>query len=245
MILAIRDLVVSYGAIRALQGVTVELAAGELVSIVGPNGAGKSSLLRAVSGLIPASGGAVIFDGQAITRTPTHKRVAMGLLQVPEGRAILQGMTVEENLRIAYEHGRETRGEPDVFAEIFVLFAILAERRHQRAGTLSGGEQQMLAIARALVARPSVLLLDEPSLGLAPLIARDVFRVIASLRERGVSILLVEQNVRAALRIADRAYVLQQGRVVAQGPAREVAARPEILGAYLGVRQDGDASSHG
>ena len=237
MILEIRDLAVSYGAIRALQGVTIGVGDGELVSIVGPNGAGKSSLLRALSGLVQAAGGTIVFQGAEITRTPSHRRVALGLVQVPEGRAILQGMTIEENLRIAFEHGRETRGEAEVFDEIFALFAILAERRRQRAGTLSGGEQQMLALARALVARPSLLLLDEPSLGLAPLVVRDVFRVIAALRTRGVAILLVEQNVRAALRIADRAYVLEQGRVVAEGAAREVAARPEILGAYLGVRQ--------
>ena len=234
--LRVEGLAVSYGPIRAIRGVTIEVAAGELVSVVGPNGAGKSTLLRALSGLVPVAGGAIRFDDAEISREPSHTRVSRGLVQVPEGRGILQGMTIAENLKVAFENGRETRNEREVLGEIFALFPILAERRHQRAGTLSGGEQQMLALARALVARPRLLLLDEPSLGLAPLIVREVFRLIMTLRARGVSVLLVEQNVREALKVADRAYVLELGRVIAAGPARELAGRDEILGAYLGRR---------
>jgi branched-chain amino acid transport system ATP-binding protein len=235
MILSVENLVVSYGPIRALHGVSVALQPGEMVSIVGPNGAGKTTLMRAISGLIPVVSGEIMMQGAPITREPTHRRVSRGLLQVPEGRAILQAMTVRENLQIAFEHGGKTRTQPAAMADMFALFPILASRRQQRAGTLSGGEQQMLALARALLAEPKVLLLDEPSLGLAPLVMREVFRVIASLRQRGVSVLLVEQNVREALKVADRGYVLELGRVVAEGPAAELADRPEILGAYLGV----------
>ena len=235
-ILRVENLAVSDGPIRALHGVSVALQLGELVSIVGPNGAGKTTLMRAISGLIPVAGGEILMNGAPITRQPTHKRVAGGLLQVPEGRAILQAMTVWENLQIAFEHGSSSRPQPEAMAEMFALFPILASRRQQRAGTLSGGEQQMLALARALLAEPKVLLLDEPSLGLAPLMMREVFRVIASLRQRGVSVLLVEQNVREALKVADRGYVLELGRVVAAGTAAELADRREILAAYLGVR---------
>ncbi len=235
MMLEVKDLAVAYGPIRAVQGVNIRVGEGELVSVVGPNGAGKSTLLRCLSGLVRAAGGEIIFRGNNITRLPTHKRVELGLVQVPEGRAILQNMSVLENLLIAFEHGRDDRIQSVALSEVLELFPILSERRNQRAGTMSGGEQQMLALARGLIAGPNLVLLDEPSLGLAPLITREVFRRIEDLRRRGVSILLVEQNVREALRIADRAYVLELGRIATEGPARELAEHPEILRAYLGV----------
>ncbi len=235
MILEVKNLSVAYGPIRAVRDVTINVAEGELVSVVGPNGAGKSSLLRCLSGIVRSAGGEVIFAGASITRAPTYRRIAQGLVQVPEGRAILQNMSVLENLVIAFEHGRDQRPRDAAIGEALALFPILRERRDQRAGTMSGGEQQMLALARGFVANPRLLLLDEPSLGLAPLITREVFRRIEDLRSRGVSILLVEQNVREALRIADRAYILELGRVAAEGPARELAGRPEIMHAYLGI----------
>jgi branched-chain amino acid transport system ATP-binding protein len=235
MILEVKNLSVAYGPIRAVRDVTINVAEGELVSVVGPNGAGKSSLLRCLSGIVRSAGGEVIFAGVSITRAPTYRRIAQGLVQVPEGRAILQSMSVLENLVIAFEHGRDQRPRNVAIDEALALFPILHQRRDQRAGTMSGGEQQMLALARGFVANPKLLLLDEPSLGLAPLITREVFRRIQDLRSRGVSILLVEQNVREALRIADRAYVLELGRVAAAGPARELAGRSEIMHAYLGI----------
>jgi branched-chain amino acid transport system ATP-binding protein len=235
MILEVKNLSVAYGPIRAVRHVTINVAEGELVSVVGPNGAGKSSLLRCLSGIVRSTGGEVVFAGETITRAPSYRRVAEGLVQVPEGRAILQNMSVLENLIIAFEHGRDRRPRDVAIDEALALFPILHERRDQRAGTMSGGEQQMLALARGLVANPKLLLLDEPSLGLAPLITREVFRRIQDLRSRGVSILLVEQNVREALRIADRAYVLELGRVAAEGRARELMSRPEIMHAYLGI----------
>ncbi len=235
MILEVKNLSVAYGPIRAVRDVTINVAEGELVSVVGPNGAGKSSLLRCLSGIVRSAGGEVVFAGATITRAPSYRRIAQGLVQVPEGRAILQNMSVRENLIIAFEHGRDRRPRDVAIDEALALFPILHERRDQRAGTMSGGEQQMLALARGLVANPKLLLLDEPSLGLAPLITREVFRRIQDLRSRGVSILLVEQNVREALRIADRAYVLELGRVAAEGRARELMSRPEIMHAYLGI----------
>jgi branched-chain amino acid transport system ATP-binding protein len=235
MILEVKNLSVAYGPIRAVRDVTINVAEGELVSVVGPNGAGKSSLLRCLSGIVRSAGGEVVFAGATITRAPSYRRIAQGLVQVPEGRAILQNMSVRENLIIAFEHGRDRRPRDVAIDEALALFPILQERREQRAGTMSGGEQQMLALARGLVANPKLLLLDEPSLGLAPLITREVFRRIQDLRSRGVSILLVEQNVREALRIADRAYVLELGRVAAEGRARELMSRPEIMHAYLGI----------
>ena len=235
MILEVKNLSVAYGPIRAVRDVTINVAEGELVSVVGPNGAGKSSLLRCLSGIVRSAGGEVVFAGETITRAPSYRRIAQGLVQVPEGRAILQNMSVLENLIIAFEHGRDRRPRDVAVDEALALFPILHERRDQRAGTMSGGEQQMLALARGLVANPKLLLLDEPSLGLAPLITREVFRRIQDLRSRGVSILVVEQNVREALRIADRAYVLELGRVAAEGRARELMSRPEIMHAYLGI----------
>jgi branched-chain amino acid transport system ATP-binding protein len=235
MILEVKNLSVSYGPIRAVRGVSISVAPGELVGVVGPNGAGKSTLLRCLSGLVPAVEGEIVFRGDGMTRAPAHKRIERGLVQVPEGRAILQNMSVLENLLVAFEHGSDMRGQDVAMADVLDLFPILRERRNQRAGTMSGGEQQMLALARGLIAGPSLLLLDEPSLGLAPLITREVFHRILELGRRGISILLVEQNVREALRIADRAYVLELGRITAEGPARELAQRPEILRAYLGV----------
>lgn len=236
MILCIRNLEVAYGAVKALRGVSVNLARGEIVSVIGANGAGKSTMLRTVSGLMSPSAGNVLLEGQDITGLGSHGRVALGLLQVPEGRAILQNMSVAENLLVALEHGSNRRAGRTSILQTLKLFPQLSRHLEQRAGTLSGGQQQMLAIARALVSGPKVLLLDEPSLGLAPLVVLEVFRLIATLKERGTSILLVEQNVKQALAIADRAYVLELGRIKAEGRASEIASQVDILGSYLGTK---------
>jgi branched-chain amino acid transport system ATP-binding protein len=236
-LLRVDRLAVAYGPIRALHDVSIRVEEGELVSIIGPNGAGKSTLMRTLSGLMAPQRGEISLAGQDLIRLPSHKRFALGLVQVAEGRAILQRLTVHENLQLAFEHGRETRPPSAVFAEIYDRFALLAERRALLAGTLSGGEQQMLAIARALVAHPRLLLLDEPSLGLAPLMVKQVFRVISELRGAGTSILLVEQNVREALRVADRGYVLELGRIAAEGAGHEIISRPEVMRAYLGATE--------
>lgn len=224
-----------YGPVRAIHQVNLQVCAGELVAIVGGNGAGKTTLLHTLSGLHPASTGTVCFAGQDVTRWPPHRIVAAGICQVLEGRQVFAPLSVEDNLRLgAYrQHGdpvwlRETR------EWVYTLFPILAERRHQPAGTLSGGQQQMLAIGRALLGRPRLLLLDEPSMGLAPLLVEEIFRVIVELNSRGVTVLLVEQNARAALTIARRGYILETGRIAKTAPAAELLADDDVRRAYLG-----------
>jgi branched-chain amino acid transport system ATP-binding protein len=223
-----------YGNVEALKGVDLDVAEGEIVTLIGANGAGKSTLLMTVCGVVPARFGAVHFAGHDITRLPTHAIVRLGVAQSPEGRRIFPRMSVIENLQM----GAGT-GDPAHFAadleRVLDLFPILRQRRYQRGGTLSGGEQQMLAIARALMSRPKLLLLDEPSLGLAPLVARQIFTAIAALNQRdGVTVLLVEQNAHHALRLAHRGYVLQTGRIVLQGSGRDLLADREVRAAYLG-----------
>ncbi len=237
--LTIDQLQVHYGAIHALKGVSLTVHAGEVVTIIGGNGAGKSTLMKAVSGLEPASGGRIVFDGQDLARLPAHRRVALGIAQSPEGRQVFADQTVRDNLLLgAYlRPARDPQIEADIEADIeaqFATFPRLRERQHQFAGTLSGGEQQMLAIARALMARPRLLLLDEPSLGLAPLIVKEIFAVIRALKERGVTILLVEQMANQALKVADRAYVLKTGEITSSGTAQAMLADPAVREAYLG-----------
>ena len=223
----------SYGAIEALKGVDIAVEAGEIVTLIGANGAGKSTLLMTICGNPAPAAGRILFEGKDISRLAPHETAALGIAQVPEGRRIFPRLTVEENLRLGAVLGDPAHYETDL-AEAHVLFPILKERRAQRAGTLSGGEQQMLAIARAMMSRPRLLLLDEPSLGLAPLIIRRIFEVIGQLNQtRRMTILLVEQNAYHALKLAHRGYVLAQGRIVLAGSGQELLANPEVRSAYL------------
>jgi len=232
--LELRDVHVYYGHIHALKGISLTVEEGELVTIIGSNGAGKTTTLMTISGLLRPRQGSIRYNGHDLTRMAPHEIVQAGISHCPEGRQIFGGLTVAENLIL----GAYNRGDRRAIARdqewVESLFPILAERRHQLAGTLSGGEQQMLAIARALMSRPSVLLLDEPSLGLAPLLVERIFEVIQTLRDQGVTILLVEQNAYQALRVADRAYVLETGQVKLQGPAQDLARDAAVKEAYLG-----------
>jgi branched-chain amino acid transport system ATP-binding protein len=227
----------AYGSVLALRGVDLEVRGGELVALIGSNGAGKSTLLRVLSGVHPALAGRVLHQGADITRTPSHERVARGMVHVPEGRQVFGILTVEDNLRLG-AHTRPRREMEEGLARVFELFPVLAGRRRQRAGTLSGGEQQMLALGRALMGRPALLLLDEPSMGLAPRLVAALFEVVESLRARGVTMLLVEQNAHAALSIADRGYVLESGRVTLEGPGRELLGTEAVRAAYLGIHEE-------
>ena len=241
-LLEIRDLSVSYGGIPAIEGLSLSVAAGEIVTVIGPNGAGKSTLLNAVMGILPARGH-VGFDGMALGTTDVSARVQAGMSLVPEKRELFASMTVEDNLRLGFYRFRaQGRGAMAAgLEEIFALFPRLKERRGQDAGTLSGGERQMLAMGRALMAKPRLLMLDEPSLGLAPRIVRDVFHTITGLRRTGVAILLIEQNARAALQVADHAFVLETGRVTLAGDSATLAADPRIVEMYLGQTKAGSA----
>jgi branched-chain amino acid transport system ATP-binding protein len=232
-ILSVADLRVSYGRVEAVRGVSFTAEQGSLVTLVGANGAGKSSVINAVSGMLRPAGGRITFEGADVTRTPAHKLVARGLVQVPEGRQILSTLTIEENLRMGAWHTGSTAQQS--IDAMYDRFPVLAQRRALPAGALSGGEQQMLAIARALVAKPTVMLMDEPSMGLAPKIVDEVFRVIGEIRASGTTVVLVEQNARRALRAADHGYVLQTGSIVHSGPAAELLADERIVEAYLGI----------
>jgi branched-chain amino acid transport system ATP-binding protein len=237
MSLEVAGLEVAYGAVKALHGVSLRVEPGEIVAVIGANGAGKTTLLRAISGLLRPSAGRIRLDGQEITGWPPERIVALGVIQIPERRQLFASMSVEDNLRLgAYlrlRRGERKAVEADL-ERVYALFPRLKERRRQTAGTLSGGEQQMLAIGRGLMASPRILLLDEPSLGLAPLLVQELFRIIADLRRQGLTLLLVEQNARQALRTADRAYVMETGRVVREGPAAALLEDPAIQAAYLG-----------
>ena len=231
--LTIHGLRSGYGKIEVLHDVDLTIERGQIVTLIGANGAGKTTLLKTISGLIRPTAGTIEFDGKSIVRRPPHKIVALGLSQVPEGRAILKRMTVLDNLRM----GAFTRSDAEIGRDIdavFERFPALAERRQQMAGTLSGGEQQMLAIGRALVARPSLLLLDEPSLGLAPKFITRIFLTLRELQKEGKTILLVEQNARQALQVADRGYVMERGRIVLSGSGQELLNMPEVQRTYLG-----------
>jgi branched-chain amino acid transport system ATP-binding protein len=236
--LKLESIRIAYGAIEAVKGVDLEVRAGEVVTIIGANGAGKSTLLKGIAGLEKVAGGRVLIDGKDCTDVPAHRRVGLGVALSPEGRGIFPDQTVRDNLLLG-AYSRATRGASDPAVQEslqreFKRFARLKEREHQVAGTLSGGEQQMLAMARALMSQPRLLLLDEPSLGLAPLIIAEIFRTIRSLRESGLTILLVEQMANQALKVADRAYVLETGCITAQGSGRELLNDPKVRAAYLG-----------
>jgi branched-chain amino acid transport system ATP-binding protein len=226
---------VGYGALTVLRDVSLHVESGEIVAIIGANGAGKSTLLKAISGLLPASRGQIWFQDREITRLPPHRIVAAGIAQVPEGRQVFAELSVADNLELgAFSWARGGGRAADELARVYALFPRLRERAAQQAGTLSGGEQQMLAIGRALMARPKLLLLDEPSLGLAPLVVRTIFDAIAQLKQAELAILLVEQNARAALAMADRAYVLETGRVVSEGTGRALLEDEQVQRSYLG-----------
>ena len=232
--LRVEGLDVYYGAVHALKGVSVRVEAGEIVTLIGANGAGKTTLLRTISGLVPAKAGRVEFEGRDITRVPAHEIVALGVSQSPEGRMVFANLSVEDNLELGAYRRKDRQGIQKDREDVFRLFPRLLERRRQLSGTLSGGEQQMLAIGRALMSRPRVLLLDEPSLGIAPLLVRDIFKTIVEINRRGVTVLLVEQNAHMALLIAKRGYVLETGRVVLEDEAANLAANDEVRAAYLG-----------
>jgi branched-chain amino acid transport system ATP-binding protein len=233
-VLSIEKLRSGYGRIEALHGVSLEVRGGEIVALLGANGAGKTTLLRTISGVQPTSAGEIRFEGQRIDRMPGHRRVTLGIAQVPEGRQLFTPLSVEDNLRL----GAWTRASADIGAEIarvFAMFPMLDALRHTAAGALSGGQQQMLAIGRALMAKPRLLLLDEPSMGLAPILVDQILAVVAELKKSGMTVLLVEQNASAALAIADRGYVIETGRITVGGDAAMLLADPRVQSGYLGV----------
>ncbi len=232
--LDVRDLDVQYDGIRALHRVSFTVLKGEIVTLIGANGAGKTSILRAISGLTPYTG-SIVFEGRDLQRVPAHQIVGMGIAHVPEGRGIFGNLTVQENLRLATWQRRDKEEIEIDYDRVFTIFPRLMERRDQPSGTLSGGEQQMLAVGRALMSRGRLLLLDEPSMGLAPRLVREIFRVIQDINQSGVTVLLVEQNANMALHIASRAYVLETGTVILSGAGRELLGDPRVKEAYLGA----------
>lgn len=233
-LLEVRDLHTSYGTIKALRGLSFRVEQGQVVSLIGANGAGKSTTLNSISGLLRPRSGRIHFDGQDITGWRADRVTAFGLVQVPEGRQVIATMSVLENLMLGAYRRRDGEAIEHDLQDIFRRFSRLYERRHQRAGSLSGGEQQMLAVGRAMMARPRLLTLDEPSMGLAPLLVNEVFALIADIKAQGTPILLVEQNARKALQVADYAYVLERGAVSHEGPAADLRQDPGIISAYLG-----------
>ena len=237
MKLEIRDLCVSYGGIRALKGISLSVEQGQIVTLIGANGAGKSTTLRAISGLERAQSGSITYGGEELTSLPAKEIVRRGIIHVPEGRRVFPDMTVAENLKIGAFLRRDTAGIADDIDYVYSLFPRLKERSWQPAGTLSGGEQQMLAVGRALMSRPKVLMMDEPSLGLAPLIVRDIFSIIRRLNDDGITVLLIEQNANAALRIADYGYVLETGTISLTGTGEELLRNSSVREAYLGKKR--------
>ena len=237
MILELQDLQVSYGGIQALKGISLKVEEGQIVTLIGANGAGKTTTLRAISGLEKAKAGKILYDGADITGKPSKYMVEKGLVMSPEGRRIFPDMTVLENLKI----GAYLRRDKDQIAKdlehMYELFPRLKERSWQMAGTLSGGEQQMLAVGRALMSKPRLLMLDEPSLGLAPLVVKDIFSIIRTIRDEGVTVLLIEQNANAALKVADYGYVMETGRITLEGTGAELLVDPQVRAAYLGKKK--------
>lgn len=236
--LEVRDLVVNYGKIRAVRGISLDVGKGEIVALIGANGAGKSSTMNAICGIVKTAAGTVRFEGKAITGRASHRVVRRGIVQVPEGRMIFAGLTIEENLLAGAYAARDRRGVRREMAAVLDIFPVLRQRLRDRASDLSGGQLQMLALARGMMAGPKLLLLDEPSLGLAPVAVREVFALVRDLRARGVTILLVEQNVRQALAIADRGYVLESGEIVLDGKAGDLLEHELLVGSYLGIARE-------
>ena len=236
-LLRVENLSVAYGAIQALHGIDLVIQEGEIVSLLGANGAGKSTALRAISRMIPINGGDIFYRDQSVKPIPPHKLVAMGIAHVPEGRGIFPNLTVQENLALAAWTQKDRGRLAASYEKVFRLFPRLAERRTQLGGTLSGGEQQMLAMGRALMTDCRLMLLDEPSMGLSPLLVKEVFRALQEINAQGMTLLLVEQNAHMALKIAHRGYVLENGRMVLEGPAAQLALDPRVKEAYLGVQK--------
>lgn len=232
--LQIEDLHVNYGGIHALKGVSIEVGAKEIVTLLGANGAGKSTTVRAVSGLAKAQAGAILFEGKPIKNIAPDKIQRLGLVHIPEGRKVFANLTIRENLLMGAYYTREKKRLNSLFGQVYDIFPVLASRGQQMAGTLSGGEQQMLAIGRALMSQPRLLMMDEPSLGLAPMIVADVFRIIEKIRSEGVTVFLIEQNANAALKIADYAFLLENGTIMLEGPGYELLRNPKVKQAYLG-----------
>lgn len=233
-LLELRQLDVAYGGIRAVRGLNLTVNPGELVALIGANGAGKSTTLRAVCGLVPAAAGEILYDGRSITGTPSYQLVRQGLVMVPEGRGIFGQLTIEENLAMGAYSRDDTDEIRRDMAHVLELFPRLGERLRQSAGTLSGGEQQMLAMGRAMMSRPQLLLLDEPSMGLAPLMVERIFEVIQNIADDGVTILLIEQNARLALEVSHRGYVMESGSMILEGPSQHLLDDPKVRAAYLG-----------
>ncbi|MCH5348007.1 MAG: ABC transporter ATP-binding protein [Oscillospiraceae bacterium] len=232
--LTIESLQVSYGVINAVKGVSFEVNKGEIIALIGANGAGKTTILHTITGLVPAKGGSVSFEGTELTKTPAHKIVSMGMAHVPEGRRIFQELTVLENLKMGAYTRKDKKEISDTLEMVYKRFPRLEERKSQIAGTLSGGEQQMLAMGRALMSHPQIILMDEPSMGLSPLYVSEIFDIIREVNEGGTTVLLVEQNAKKALSIANRAYVLETGNIVLSGDAKELMNNDSVKKAYLG-----------
>lgn len=234
MLLEFKNIVAAYGSITALKNVTFNVEEGQVVSLIGANGAGKTSTMRTITGLLKPSEGQVFFNGEDVTGLPTHKLVEKGISLVPEGRQIIEGLTVYENLEMGAYQRKDKEGVKEDIDRIYSIFPILNDRKDQLGGQLSGGQQQMLAIGRALMSKPKLLLLDEPSMGLAPLIVREIFDIVRRINEQGTTVLLVEQNAKKALEVAHYGYVLETGSMVLEGPAEEVMNNPRVKEAYLG-----------
>ncbi len=237
MLLELKNIVASYGNIKALKGISLSVEEGKIVTLIGANGAGKSTTMKTIMGVMKPGEGDILFEGKSIRGKKPYQIVSEGVVLVPEGRQILQTMTVAENLEMGAYQRKDKAGIAEDMEKVFAQFPRLKERAGQYGGTLSGGEQQMLAIGRAMMARPKVMLLDEPSMGLAPLVVQQIFDVVREINQNGTTVLLVEQNARKALAIADYAYVMETGRIVLEGPAQEVAANPSVMAAYLGGRK--------
>ncbi|KFJ08342.1 ABC transporter ATP-binding protein [Bifidobacterium tsurumiense] len=233
--LKIDNLNVSYGAIDAVKGISLTVNDGEIVSLIGANGAGKTTTLHTITGLVPAKSGSITFDGHDLLNTPSNKIVTLGMAHIPEGRHVFTRMSVQENLEMGAYSLKDQSGLQKDLDRVFGLFPRLKERRHQLAGTLSGGEQQMLAMGRALMSHPTMILMDEPSMGLSPLMVKEIFSIITRLHDQGITVLLVEQNAKMALSIADRAYVLETGRITMQGDADDLLHDEKVRKAYLGA----------
>lgn len=232
--LEVKDLQVYYGMIQAIKGISFEVNAGEVIALIGANGAGKTTTLHTITGLVPAKAGSIVFEGVDLTKTPAHKIVSLGMAHVPEGRRIFQQLTVYENLKLGAYTRKNKQEIQESFARVYKRFPRLEERKNQVAGTLSGGEQQMLAMGRALMSHPKIILMDEPSMGLSPIFVSEIFDIIREISESGTTVLLVEQNAKKALSIADRAYVLETGNIVLSGDAKDLMNDDSVKKAYLG-----------
>lgn len=237
MLLELKNVEAAYGNIKALKGINLSVPEGKIVTLIGANGAGKSTTMKTIMGIMKPIAGDILFKGESIAGMKTHNIVKKGVVLVPEGRQILQNMSVCENLEMGAYQRKDPEGIKEDLSKVFERFPRLFERQNQFGGTLSGGEQQMLAIGRAVMAKPEVMLLDEPSMGLAPLVVQQIFDVIRDINKMGTTVLLVEQNARKALQIADYAYVMETGRIVMEGPAQEVASNPDVMAAYLGGKK--------